>query len=120
HIVQVAEGTAVEVREAGTGEPLVLIQTALAPDELVPLSRERAIADTHQVLDVRRRGYGASSRDDGPGSVVRDAADCLAVLDALGARPAHIVGTSYSGAVALELAAREPGAVRTLTLIEPP
>lgn len=118
--VPVAESTVVEVHDTGAGEPLLLIQTALASDELVALSREPAIAGSFRVIDARRRGYGHSSPVEGPGSVARDAADCLAVLTALQARPAHVVGVSYSGAVALELAATVPEAVASLTLIEPP
>lgn len=118
--VRVPGGAEVEVRTEGTGEPLLLIQTALAPDELVPLSQEKGIAGRFRVIDCRRRGYGTSSPVAGSGSVARDAADCLAVLHGLEAVPAHVLGASYSGAVALELAARAPGAVRTLTVIEPP
>ena len=46
--------------------------------------------------------------------------DCLAVLDALDAAPAHVIGVSYSAAVALELAGQGPAAVRSLTIVEPP
>lgn len=118
--VQVADDVVVEVHVSGGSDPLLLIQTALSADELVPLGREMARTGAFRVIDCRRRGYGASSPTDGPGSVARDATDCLAVLSALAARPAHVLGTSYSAAVALELAAIAPGAVRTLTLIEPP
>ncbi|WP_051214966.1 alpha/beta fold hydrolase [Granulicoccus phenolivorans] len=118
--VPVEPGAAVEVRTAGSGPPLLLIQTALAPEELVPLGAEPLIAERYRVIDCRRRGYGASSAATGPGSIPRDARDCLTVLTALGIDRAHVLGTSYSAAVALELAALEPARVRTLTLIEPP
>lgn len=48
------------------------------------------------------------ARVEGAGSVVRDAADCRALLAALGIERAHVVGASYSGAVALQLAADAP------------
>lgn len=118
--VPVGPGAAVEVRSAGSGPPLLLIQTALAPDELVRLGAEPLIADHYRVIDCRRRGYGASTPAVVPASIPRDAQDCLAVLTALGIDRAHVLGTSYSAAVALELAATEPARVRTLTLIEPP
>ncbi len=41
------------------------------------------------------------------------------VLDALGADRAHLVGHSMGGAVALAVAARDPGRVASLTLIAP-
>lgn len=118
--VQVGDGAAVEVRTAGTGEPLVLIQTALAPDELVPLSADPRIAERYRVIDCRRRGYGMSTPIDGPGSIPRDAGDCLSVLEQLEVTSAHVVGVSYSGAIALEMAATAPEIVASLTLIEPP
>jgi pimeloyl-ACP methyl ester carboxylesterase len=118
--VPVDRDAAVEVRTTGMGEPLVLIQTALAPDELVPLSREPGIADHFRVIDCRRRGYSSSTPVHGPGSMTRDAQDCLAVMKTLAGGPAHVLGVSYSGAVALEVAATAPRSVRTLTLIEPP
>jgi len=45
--------------------------------------------------------YAGSGPTSGPGSIVRDAADCAALLAALRAEPAHVVGVSYSGAVRL-------------------
>lgn len=109
-----------EVRVQGTGDPLLLIQTALDPEALVPLAGQPGISDRYRTIDLRRRGYGASTPVTGPGSIPREAGDSLAVLGLLDATPAHVVGTSYSGAVALELAASAPSAVRTLTLMEPP
>ena len=41
------------------------------------------------------------------------------VLDALGAERAHLVGHSMGGAVALAVAARDPGRIASLTLIAP-
>jgi pimeloyl-ACP methyl ester carboxylesterase len=119
------------VHDAGHGAPLLLVQTALSAEELVPLGRHPLLAPAHRVLDVRRRGYavpapGSASGGAGgvagsaPGSVLLDSDDCARVLEALRATPAHVLGTSYSAAVALELATRRPELVRTLTLVEPP
>lgn len=118
--VSVGAGAHVEIRTKGVGESLVLIQTALSPEQLVPLSNAPAIVNRFHVIDCRRQGYGLSSSVDGPGSVARDANDCLTVLRDLDVTSAHILGTSYSGAVALEVAATAPEMVATLTLIEPP
>ena len=48
-----------------------------------------------------------------------DASDCRALLSALGLDRVHLVRLSYSGAVALQLAADSPADVHTLTLLEP-
>ncbi|MFD4422647.1 alpha/beta fold hydrolase [Agromyces sp. NPDC058484] len=45
--------------------------------------------------------------------------DALALLDALDAVPAIVIGRSTGGLIALELAIREPRAVRALVLLEP-
>ena len=47
-------------------------------------------------------------------------ADALAVLDAVGADRAHVVGHDWGAAVAWQLAARHPARVRTLTAVSVP
>ena len=113
------DGAHVDASVSGAGDPVLLIQTALDSEELVPLATEPLLAEHHRVIDCRRRGYGSSPAV-GPGSVLRDAEDAAAVLTAVDAVPAHVVGVSYSAAVALELAALAPELVATLTLMEPP
>lgn len=115
----VAIGSArLEVLEQGSGEPVVFIQTALTADELWPLADR--LRDRFRTVLYHRRGYGASSQTTGPGSISSDAADCRSLLDALQIPRAHIVGLSYSGAVAMQLAADAAERVHSLTLLEPP
>lgn len=109
-----------EVSDEGSGEPVVFVQTALTADELVPLARETLARDDYRGIAYHRRGYAGSGGASGPGSIPRDAADCHALLTALGIARAHIVGFSYSGAVGLQLAADAPECTHTLTLLEPP
>lgn len=109
-----------EVRDMGAGDPVVLVQTALTADELVPVAEHLDARGTHRVVVYHRRGYAGSSPVSGPGSVVRDAADCRGLLAALGLGRVHLVGLSYSGAVAIQVAADAPDQVHTLTLVEPP
>lgn len=109
-----------EVDVRGSGEPIVLIQTALTADEFLPLASQPELQDAYQVVMYHRRGYVGSSPVQGPGSIERDALDCQRLLAALDIERAHVVGVSYSGAVALQLAATAPSCVHTLTLIEPP
>lgn len=51
---------------------------------------------------------------------MRDAADCRALLTALGIDRAHVVGLSYSCAIGLQLAADTPACGHSLVLLEPP
>ncbi|HZJ07026.1 MAG TPA: alpha/beta hydrolase [Nocardioidaceae bacterium] len=109
-----------EVKIRGSGEPVVLIQTALTADEFLPVARQPEIRDNFQVLLYHRRGYAGSSPVRGPGSIKRDALDCQQLLTTLDIDRAHVAGVSYSGAVAMQLAASAPGRVHSLCLIEPP
>ena len=77
------------------------------------------LADRYRLILYHRRGYAGSSRADTPVSVARQAADCRALLRHTGVERAHIVGHSYGGAVALQLALDAPGVVHSLALLEP-
>jgi len=113
------DGAELQVEATGTGEPVVLVQTALTAGELRPLA-DHALRNGYRRVLYHRRGYAGSSPVHGPGSIARDAADCHALLDALGIQRAHVVGLSYSAAVALQLAADAPNLMHSLTLLEPP
>lgn len=119
HTLVPVPGAQLEVLEHGSGEPLVLIQTALTADELLPIAGSPALAAYRRIV-YHRRGYAGSSGVSGRGSIVRDAADCAELLAALGVERAHVVGLSYSGAVAMQLAADKPELCRSVVLIEPP
>jgi pimeloyl-ACP methyl ester carboxylesterase len=112
------DGAELETVVLGSGDPVVLVQTALTADELVPLGER--LRDRFRVVHYHRRGYARSSPAVRPGSVAREAADCARLFGALGIDRAHVVGTSYSAAVALQLAVDHPEAVHTLALVEPP
>lgn len=112
-------GAQLQVSLWGSGEPVVFIQTALTADELRPLATAPALEDYRKVL-YYRRGYEPSSPIEEPGSIARDAADCAALLNEVEIQRAHVVGLSYSGAVALQLAVDAPDITHSLTLIEPP
>lgn len=94
------------------------VHGALSVDEHAPLSRE--LSTSLRVWHVHRPGYGANGPARVPGSIEADADLVASVLDRVGTGPAHVVGASYSAAVALSLAARHPDAVRSLALVEPP
>lgn len=113
-------GIKLEVHDVGTGDPVVFVQTGLTADELAPLAEHLVDRGAYRSIVYHRRGYAGSSPVQGPGSVVRDAADCRDLIVALGLGKVHVVGYSYSGAVGLQLAVDAAGHVHTLTLIEPP
>lgn len=108
-----------EVADWGAGAPVVFIQTALVADELLPLASDSSFDGFRKVV-YHRRGYGGSSPIAAPRSIVEEAADCIALMEALSLERAHILGYSYSGAVALQLGADAPSRAASLVLLEPP
>ena len=80
---------------------------------------QEPLAAKYRVYALDLPGHGTSAKDVGDGSLGALADAVTGVLDALGADRAHLVGHSMGGAVALTVAARDPGRVASLTLIAP-
>jgi pimeloyl-ACP methyl ester carboxylesterase len=116
--VKIADA-ALDYEVRGTGEPVVFIHGALIADAFRPLAREPGLAHRFQLILYPRRGYANSSRTSGVVTVSQHAADCLSLLRHLEIEPAHVVGHSLGGAIALQLALDAPAAVGTLALMEP-
>lgn len=114
---QAQDGARLHVDVEGEGPTALLIHGAASAgvgwgsvfDEL---------ARSHRVIRLDRRGYGASGGEPTPDNQVH-ARDAAAVLRALDAAPATVVGWSRGGMVALELALAEPDLVERLVLVEP-
>ena len=113
-----ANGVSLHYEEQGAGAPILCIHgtgssSALWQDAATELAtRGRAI-----VYD--RRGFGWSER---PEPLVIDvgqqADDAAALLDALSAAPATVIGRSHGGEIAVDLALHYPDSVRALALLE--
>jgi 3-oxoadipate enol-lactonase len=105
-----------DYERSGSGPPLLLIMgmsgTALHWGE----SFLDALRADFDVIAYDHRGVGASSRLEGPITIVQMADDALGLLDALGIDAVHVVGISMGGMVAQELALAHPERVSTLTL----
>ncbi len=112
-------GAELEYEVSGTGEPAVFIHGALIADTFRNLMTEPALASQYRLIHYHRRGYSGSTRAQGPVSIAQQAADCRALLRHLGVIRAHVVGHSYGGDVAIQLALDTPGVVHTLALLEP-
>jgi esterase len=106
--------------ERGNGPPILCIHgaggTALAWADAVD-----KLARLGRVIAYDRRGCARSERPQPyeRTSVGEHADDAAALLDALAAVPAIVVGRSYGGTVATDLALRYPDRVRALVLLEP-
>jgi pimeloyl-ACP methyl ester carboxylesterase len=111
--------TILEYEVAGTGAPVVFIHGAFIADAFRPLVAAPDLAGRYRLITYHRRGYTSGSRPQGPVSTARQAADCLALLGQLGVAHAHVVGHSFGGAIALQLAQDSPAFVHSLVLLEP-
>ena len=108
---------AYEVR--GAGEPVLLLHCGFVADSFVPLMNDSNLSGQYRLINYHRVGYGQSDRASGSMSVVQQAADARALLQELGIQRAQIVGHSYGGVVALQLALDAPEVVHSLALLEP-
>jgi pimeloyl-ACP methyl ester carboxylesterase len=81
---------------------------------------EGLTAAGHRVLAYDQRGQYESSGGHQPDAYGVDglAADLLAVADALGEGPVHVVGHSFGGLVSRRAALERPDAFRSLTLLD--
>ena len=103
----------------GDGEPLVLVHGLGSSGRDWEKQTPRFAAE-YQVVLPDLRGHGRSAKPPGPYSIAGFAADVAALLRRLELAPAHVVGVSLGGMVALELALSEPELVRRLVLINAP
>jgi pimeloyl-ACP methyl ester carboxylesterase len=104
----------------GSGEPVLFIHGVLMGDSFNQLLDEAELADHFRLIFYHRRGFDGSDRAPMPFTIPDQAADAAALLTALGIERAHVVGHSYGGAIALQLATDTPDAVGSLAVLEPP
>ncbi|QCB92221.1 alpha/beta fold hydrolase [Cellulomonas shaoxiangyii] len=107
-----------EVR--GAGPVLVLVGSPMGADAFAAAAD--LLADARTVVTLDPRGTGRSTVDDPAQDSTPElrADDVAAVLDALGARTADVLGSSGGAVTALALAQGHPGRVGTLVAHEPP
>jgi pyruvate dehydrogenase E2 component (dihydrolipoamide acetyltransferase) len=116
-------GRTIRYAAAGQDGEVVLLVHGYGGDRNSWLFLQEPLSAGRRVYALDLPGHGTSAKDVGDGSVGLLADAVLGVLDAIGAvggpGGVHLVGHSLGGAVALAAAAREPGRVRSLTLIAP-
>ncbi len=99
----------------GVGAPVVLLH-GFGLDQRMWEYQAVALAERFRVLRYDLRGYGRSSL---PGAQAYSHADDLyGLLTGLNATPAHVVGLSNGGRIAIQFTLAYPQAVRSLTLVD--
>lgn len=114
-------GVSLAYREQGTGEPVVFVHGS-ASDLRTWEQQVPAIGAGYRAVAYSRR-YARPNGDIKAGvddQMLPHVDDLVAFLGAIDAAPAHLVGHSWGGFIALLAAIRRPEAVRSLVLLEPP
>ena len=114
-VLEVA-GLSIGYERHGSGSPVVLLHGAMC-DRRVWRAEVEDLARDLEVVTWDAPGHGESA-DPPEGFGLEDHARCLAgLLRAIDVGPAHVVGHSWGGGLALQLAAAHPDTVRSLVLV---
>lgn len=105
-------GTRLYWEARGHGEPILLVHAGIA-DSRMWEAQFQAFAPLYRVIRFDARGFGRSEFGTGPFSY---RGDIVALLDELEIDRAHLVGVSFGGSTALEVAVDSPDRVRSLVL----
>jgi aminoacrylate hydrolase len=109
-------GVSIHYVELGAGPPTLLL-AGLGGKGSSWGSHQESFAESFRTIVPDHRGTGESSKPPDGYTITQHAADMAALLRALRATPAHIVGVSTGGAIAMAMALDHPETVRSLTLV---
>ncbi|MEY3200764.1 MAG: hypothetical protein RIR70_314 [Pseudomonadota bacterium] len=105
-------------RGVGSNRPKLLFISGTGGDLRHPPSQFDRLLDAHfDVLRFDQRGMGQASKPDVPYTMADYAADAAGLMAALEFAPAVVLGYSFGGMVAQELALRFPDSVSRLGLL---
>lgn len=115
-----ANGVSLEYQECGSGEPVVLVHGGISDHRIWQVQRE-ALGRKYRAIAYSCRYHwpNGPAPPDAEHPFAEHVDDVEALVMALGAAPAHLVGNSSGGLLCLLLAIRAPKLVRSLVLLEP-
>jgi benzoate-CoA ligase len=111
-------GVELEYELKGSGEPVLLIHGSHLCRSFLVFFAQAALTERYTLIRYHRRGFLGSSPGSGVASVKDQAADARALLEHLQIPRAHVVGHSYGGSIALQLAVDASTHVHSLVLLE--
>jgi len=97
----------------------VVLIHGFGADRLSWLANAPDLFDAFKMWAVDLPGHGEAEPLSGDTSLAGLADAVIAALDPLGPNPFHLVGHSLGGAIAIEMAARVPERIRSISLIAP-
>jgi len=110
-------GCKTRVMRGGAGAPLVFLHGASGASQWIPFMDK--LAEQFEVIVPEHPGFGGSDTPDWLDNVGDFANFYLEFMDKLGLTGVNLVGTSLGGWIAADLAVRDSGPLRTLTLVAP-
>ena len=109
-------GLDIYFERAGEGSPLLFISGTGGDLRNKPNQFDGPLARAFDMVSHDQRGLGRSDKPDRPYSMADYADDAAGLMARLGWDQAHVVGVSFGGMVAQELALRHPDRVERLVL----
>ena len=115
-------GTPVHYRETGSGAPVALLHGGASSGaqwhKVIPL-----LADAYRMITVDHYGFGETGPWPGPPEQRSHEEEAVLVRAVLAhlcpGEPAHLVGHSYGGGVALRLVVETPALAASMVLVDP-
>jgi len=112
----ILNGLSFHYQRAGAGPPLLFISGTGGDLRVQPNVFASPLPKAFDLLAYDQRGLGQTDKPDAPYSMADYADDAAALLDHVGWDRARVVGVSFGGMVAQELALRHPARVERLVL----
>lgn len=101
----------------GSGPPLLLLHGGLSNSDELLNSIGKGLSESYRVVAFDRRGHGYTADTDADFHYASMAAETIGVLEKVVGGPAHLVGWSDGGIVALLVALQRPDLVRKMVVI---
>ena len=111
-----ANGIQLNVQRSGEGPAVIFIHGLSSSMELWTALDQAKLAG-RTLISYDLRGHGRSEQAPGAHTLKKHTADLAALLEALRIEQASLVGHSLGAMLAIELAATQPGKVRSLSLL---
>jgi pimeloyl-ACP methyl ester carboxylesterase len=104
-------------QRGATGDTILLLHGGMSNSDTMFDSLSSLLTERHRLVAFDRRGHGFTADTDAPFHYDDMAAETIGVLEHVVRGPAHLVGWSDGGIVALLVALRRPDLVNRLVLI---